>query len=386
MDRATYKWTEVAASTSASSQSWAIDTAASMLTIKIKWSDVRACIKHVLGYGNVSFNSDAPGDSLQRRLSRITPAKHPMWPWLRATKILSIQGRKPVSSIRIGAQNNTYGNWLFAYVSIQFETPRYPILDDNQLGAGGKEYDRYTLKEWESAVENLSRRGESWQFINTNASAVTAQFNGDLLLRTPKAVWKWTWYNVPEDWIMLGKSVPTNFLLATGKVNLNKFPASGIPDQNDLLNGKTPTLKYMPPGTLLLLPSKPDPYTQIHPNILTSANIDPSSFPRTYNVPIHMVYFNPPTDDNTKVQLAGGTFITTGGGLLIRGHNLVPLPQPSSTGFRFYAAMRRSPPPPPLPAPESPVQTDESLLYQYYDFERLFQAPRSLNDPGGLIP
>lgn len=345
------------------------------------WSDVEGWIPHLLGYSKIVPLNEVPthwgGAAVNGwRLMRFPPARHPKFPWLRATRILNIQGRG-------GKQNNTwtrvqsgqgwYASWDTAKISVLFESPFYPILEDTDTRA---EYERYTLKVYETNVEQLARRGERWKFASATAAAVTATFPGDLLLKNPKGMLVWTWYGVPEDWIMLGRLVPTNLERAVGKVNQYPFPYYGNANQNTVGNSfpaLAPNSVQFAPGTLLMMPVKISPATQVHPQIATGgpALLSPNFFPRTYDVTLTMIAFDPITDDTTCVRLTqpgGGFYDTT----QIRGHNLVPLPRPSATGNVWYAAYKSG-----ASVAGNVVQSDNALLYQYFDFETCFSWART---------
>jgi hypothetical protein len=79
--------------------------------------------------------------------------------------------------------------------------------------------------------------------------------------------------------------------------------------------------------------------------------------------------FDPFTDSNIMVNVGGNI-------ILIRGHNLVPLPFPSSSGFSFYPASNRDSDA--GPSPPATLPDDKGLLYQYRDHELAFSWPRSL--------
>jgi hypothetical protein len=334
------------------------------MDIRIDWDDLKIAIPQLIGYGVLIQNKIPPGPPFTFSLSRRLPAKHPKFPWCRCTRILGIRGRlgHKKSGPRMTAfGQGFYGDWDTADVSLLFEAPNYPILEDSEIDA---EHQRYVLKTYDSSVEGLARRGENWKFISLAAG--TTSFAGDLLLKQPKGILHWRWYNVPENFYLLGKLIPTNFAACVARVNSHYFPEYGWSiDQTDNL-----TSVQFRPGTLLLLPQKSTPTSQIHPQIGTLGPfVDPSDFPRTYDIDIQWVHFDPPSDDTARVILPDVPGDLPGG-TLIRGHNLVPVPVASATQRRWYAAMRAGRAP-----VATPVPTDQDLLYQYRDMNTLFMSP-----------
>lgn len=445
MERATYPWSEIIPHGSIEGTSIAVaaDSIQRTMTIKTNWNFVPQVIAHIIGYSVVG----APG---QTNFSRITPAKHPGLPWLRATKIISIQGRLgsyqytfgnaqipasasqaydgfvpqrptirsyanpqippiPIAGVdRLNQQlqgqagvscgaYGIYGYWDQCFITILFEAPKYPILEDNQIQA---EYQRYTLKKYDTNIESLARKGERWQWASGVVNAVLPSgFPGDLLLKQAKGILSWTWMDVPEQFLMLGRLIPTNLLRATGKVNLYAFPKFAHVNQNAPTNADgTSNYVQFPAGTLLMLPIKTEPRSQVNPHVLETnlGALMPHFFPRTYDVMFTMVHFDPqPNGELPPVNsgfMGGNTQFTsfnsgynypptapavTG---LIQGHNLVPTPialpapgLPSRPRFRWWAAFRNPPAPAVLPtAVTFPNIAEENLLYSYTDFEQPF--------------
>lgn len=385
-------------------ETFAPDAGSATLTIRIAWSDLQAAVQYIVGY------SEVLGDpTFGYTLSRKTPARHPRWQNMFATKILSVVGvgtepaptRKNTTPANgqddgDGTFSRTYGNWNQALMTIQFELPTYPILSDSDLlaeaialGAGNNpqniEYLRYVTRNDEALVEIQNRPDTVWSYAAAQARSVSGQpqsaGNIGTILRTPKASLKWTWHDVHEDWLLLGKLMPTNSLSCVGTINLNPFPPLAFGDQNFPAGAGQP-LVQCPSGTLLLQPVKRRPRVQMHPAV-QNGELPAWFFPRTYDVDLEWIYFNPPTDDQTYVKTSTGQII------LVRGHNLAPLPTPSAItdlggGFTYYTIVKT-----PSGLSDSaiaalltsPIPSDALLLYQYTPHEILFGPPQSMPPP-----
>lgn len=362
-------WTEESppGGISQSAMSFGGDYGTRVLNIKIKWGSLAAAIRHIVGYSSVfpafdpnSFSTQGPFS-----LSRQTPARHPQWPNFFATKILSVQGRSPSKVVApsetrggaVRAGDGTYGNWEFAYLSIQFEIPKYPIMDDGELRAAfpsisptahsRKEYLRNCLWTFESNVETLARKGEMWTMCNADAYAQQPTFPSDRFLRQAKGVLKVTWYDVHEDYVKSGRLVPSNFFNRLGTVNSRPFPKYA---QRNWLEAGDVKVQFRP-GTCLLLPPKITPHSQCHPAVFNH-EIDPSFFPRTVDVEASWIVFDPPIDESrastvnlSAAKYGDGVIDTDYSAQKIYGHQLVPLVKPLPTalgGGRWFAAQNNA--------------------------------------------
>jgi len=388
MDRVTFQWSEslsagVRQPTSASITN---NGRVEHLTIKIKWTDLRIAIPQILGYSYLSANGITAGT-----FSRKTPAKHPLYPWMRATGVTvnsevtngttyPIAYTSPpdattvthandlTSNVNVGARG-TLGKWKYAYLTIQFEILPYLVAEDNSITY---EYQRYVSKTMEISVEAMNRRGEIYEFIWPAARSVTPTFAGDIIVKIPKILHRWIWHDVPAAFILEGGLKAKKFEDCVGKVNSTGFPSIviGIGE----INVVTGRAVYFAPGTLLMLPPKFIPKMQHTPygTMVSSANtdllgaggIDPYKYgyPLNYDVEINFVEFNPTlTNDQTRFTDDYGNTD------LIRGHNLVPLPTLTPAGYRWFSAYRgTNPPAPPATIP------DNYLIYKYYPFENVF--------------
>lgn len=326
------------------------------------------------------------------KLRRRLPARHPRYKSMFATKILSVQGVKPYSTHKDGGGGNVgeghIGAWQYVYISILFELPRYSMLDDAgleeqafRLGApaGSRpEYLRYTEWKVDENVETLARKGETY-FLNPALAGIqspgqsTPQFVGDMMRRQAKTTFRIITYDVHQDFVMLGRIAPVNSIKRNATLNARPFPNVSYRDQNQAGNASV----YFEPGTLLLMPSKFTSHAQCHPAVL-AGEIGESFFPRTVDCERTMIYFAPSTNDTTHVNLSDPKYGYAGGlgaAIPVRGHNLVPVAKPTN-GNLWLAAVRGIP-----GSNYEGTVTDDRLLYQYSDFEKLWAPVDSLSTP-----
>ena len=142
-----------------------------------------------------------------------------------------------------------------------------------------------------------------------------------------------------------GRLIPSNFYHRTSTVNSRPFPQFWVRDMSQFLGD----VVNLGPGTLLLLPVKMEPHAQNHPAAL-DGNLSYSWFPRTVDLTIEMLHFDPDTDDTTTIDLSAAYYGQTGltgqeNVTPVRGHQLVPIPAPVSggqTGYLFYASVNNA--------------------------------------------
>jgi hypothetical protein len=369
-----------------STASWGTDFGSVVLNIKVDGSldNLRYIISYIVGYSEVVF---VAAGGVGFTLSRHTPAIHPAYTGLFATKILSVTGkgnRDTPGEGAIIAGQGVMGEYQYAYISILFEIPKYDILTDAQ-NSGQPEYKRYTTWEAEEMCEVIARKGVTWTFPNPFANAVQpaqngvgkGTYNGDRLVRQAKSGLKVTTYDVARDFVFAGRIVPSNGLLSLSTVNSQPFPK--VPYAINGLIGQ-----YRP-GTCLCMPSKYNLRAQANPAVMTG-QVSAQLFPQTVDVERHFIIFDPGTDETmtTDLKTTNDLFGNPLNGQQwtpIRGHNLAPLVRASSTGYGWYAPCN-------LPMTLSPAAESgkagyyyskgvpqTSLTYQYNDHEKLWQFP-----------
>lgn len=369
-----------------SSGSAGYDTGRITLNIKImgSWRNVRGLIKQTVGYSQVwpIFDPNNPAQQGPYRLSRIVPARHPRLRGLRCTQIVSWQG---VGASKLAANITEKGDVgeghigcpEYIYATLLFEVPRYPMLTDEEMSytlhgveQRKPEYVRFLEWDYDTSVETLARKAQIWKYCFPAANAAQpAGFAGDRLLRQAKGVLKWKWHNVAEDFVRLGKIVPTNYANRNSSVNASAFPAYAYRDQNKALASANPYAQFGP-GTLLLIPPKITPRPMCHPSVLSGVEVG-DLVKRGVDVEGSALHFNPPTDDTTEIDLSavGGSANTK-----IRGHNLVSLTQRRAGTVApfglWYAAHTGE--------GGFPPANDVDLLHQYSNWEQLFAAVESM--------
>jgi hypothetical protein len=360
--------------------SFAADAGALPLNVKIRWKDLGEAIKYIVGYSQTwpIFNPtvfNSPANVGPYKLQRFLPARHPRFPNCFCTKILSCVGKAlspeertkaglPVDRRVAAGLNGTYGDYDFAYLSLLFEVPKYPMMSDQELG-GRPEYRRFCKWKFKSNVETIARRGERWSFCNPLAAAQQRDFAGDRLLRQAKGTLEFTWYDVHVDYVMLGRTIPSNFYKRVNTLNALPFPQSYYRDQNQ--QADIPV--QFGPGTLLLMPEDITAHAQNHPAFL-GGQLPADYLPNTVDVKGTFIVLDPVSDDTTMVDLSlvGGAANTK-----VRGHNLVPLAKgrPNLAPFGVWYTAHTG-------QPSAPPQSDRDLLHQYSNFEKLFAAAESL--------
>lgn len=382
-------WTQTLPPGSRSSDTGAFgyDSGQQTMTVMFRgtWENLRAFVKQVIGYSQVIPTFDPSNTGNQRPtdgyiLRRVTPARHPRLRGMRATKIMNWYGltiNKTGSAAAGGgsAGEGHVGGWEYIIATVAFEMPRYPILNDEELTVGGvrqSECRRYLEWSFDSNLETLARPGEVWNFCASGLLANFTQrtFPGERALRIPKGVLKWTWYNIAEDFVVLGKLCPASYMNRLGTLNASPFPPDPYRDQNKALGDTLPYAEF-PAGTLLLLPPKVTHSPQCHPTFLSGIFVG-NMVPRMVNVEGSAAYFNPPSDDTTTIDLSAANY---GGDAMtqIKGWNLVPLLNPRvgavTPAGLFYACHRGA-------AGAAPA-SDAELLYQYSDWSALFKGTES---------
>jgi hypothetical protein len=389
-------WTRVSEFDESTSMDLSADHGAVSFKFYIDGSvdNLRELMGYMLGYGTVIsavpgspslvFNPNNAAAQGPWRLSRVPPARHPDFPNLRCTRIQSVTGKAMRNKVGEGARATaagTSGEWLRSCVTAIFEIPKWPIKTNDEnatalLGAGGTplpEYLRHCEFEYESNFEMQARKGQQWRFTFPAANVAQPNgFIGDRLLRQAKGVLIIRWHDVPRDWIMLGKTIPSNFVLAMNRVNALPFPEVPYRNQNKAI-GQLGAYVQFPPGTLLMasMPKITD-RTMNHSVIWSENQIAADLVEKSCDVEIRLLHFDPPTDDTTTVDVSnyGGDAAT-----LVRGHNVAPLAKkrqgavsPNGTWYTVQDG------------PGGVAAVDErDLLYQYSRFDLLFGMPQSFS-------
>jgi hypothetical protein len=358
------------------------------MTVKLhNRTDLLGAIKYILGYSEVF---GAGGATPTWALSRSVPARHPRFPWLRATRITSIEGRGAAAT-KVSTNNLTWGEWKKIYLTIQFEQPTFPMLPDN---SGIAEYGRWAVRVFKPNLETLARKGTAWTFTRVPNSVGVEndiQFVGDIYLRQPKGILEIKWFDVPEQWTHLGVGgigglIPTNISRAVGTLNSRFFPQTGVPVNQ---NNGTGTVRFAP-GTLLMLEPDCKERTRLSPSMFTGLGIPADFFPRSYDWTFRWLYFDPQFDVTNSV-IVTPQYDTTQV-VIVRGHNLLPLVVPNAfSATQWYPATNNDNATLSGSGINGPgvagAGGDIYLQYPYFNHELVFSYAQSLNaTTGGLWP
>ncbi len=290
-------------------------------------------------------------------ISRVLPWRHPNVRWLWATTVSNVQGRRwnskrftpvgrsPSTQLkRTVSGGGLYSGYKYLRMTVGYSCPPYDVLSDAQVGAVPNlinnglfgpdpraEMMRFNEEEFEFSQELITRKGTYYRWSDLRESIGGGNFrfrnylegqhiDVGLTIRAAKGVLVRKWYQVPR-WGLFGptgRGRPFKIIDSIARVNDNVFSLTNIGRIEDRL----PT--QYDPGTLLMLPPKffrttaPVSNSFMYPEwtttLLGNNVVDIDDFPpRTYNVEMRWLFFDPPTER----------------GYPIRGHNLVPIPSMS---------------------------------------------------------
>jgi hypothetical protein len=433
--------------------SFAQDSGTAPMVIDVDEINWMKAVQYMIGYAQVSNSAlipsfYAPSGSGLLGLQRRLPATHPEFPVMRVTKLMSVLGRGPLDKQPATLIfNGTWGRWKTYRFRVLCEQPLYPMCTDADVQTLG-EYGRFVIRNSRVNLDVISRKGNEFKFINPRVADQGSylpyansrmQSPTDLIERIPKTLIEWKWHCVPEDYLMYNKLLPTNLIRAVGTVNMFPFPYyTPVPlgvnyaalrhPQTGLVRGVT----QFGPGTLLFLPPEITPAVQWTPAMLNgirNPQLNSTLFPRTYDVVLRWLHFDPWSFDNTTVQcfsipvgLSGAfngsiaqvqqqavTVLDANGGIhalpanataivLIRGHNLVPIvvakapfDVPGDIGVaigagnkpsKWFAAVKGSGVAGAnftTQIGNGVVRSDDQCLYPYFDHEWIFQKAQDWN-------
>jgi hypothetical protein len=236
----------------------------------------------------------------QNQIIRQLPAQHPRFGWLWCAGC-DAEGLAPTGQDTFSPDVATYKRWR---TRLHWESPPYNILPD-----GLPEYNRFlTLTNVSSDSTAIKRNSGSFAFSPnaptgfSNGAAINESYGVAQIVT--RIAYEYIWVQVPDDGLYDGGGfdsggVEKNILSCIGTVNNVEF------------FGK-------PPGTLLFSSYKPIPRT--NPIDPTTFGLPNGKVPRTWDVQLRFIYFNPPSGEPQ-----GDSPDSPGpGGAL--GHNLVPHP------------------------------------------------------------
>lgn len=336
------RWVQDAKGGYSGTESWSADSSQVVSVYTIHWTELFNSNRNVVVAPRVGIS-----DKTSRRpltlpayllgysfktgaddIKRIIPMWHPVYPWMWATEISSVEGvGNPLPwhdaagaahnpwlngphkwRVRLPVKSNK-GKSLFAAGSpfqlreyykftMRFQALPYFIAQD---GSVVNEWDRYVVKEREASAVFVNYERDQMQYV-TNTDNRPVAFKGSVGWKLLQIRHKWVWMQVPEYGLfafynsagtkqtgenahLSSYSIPTNLDAAVWKANAYTFI------------GKQP-------GTLLMEPPKLDcKVPPAPPWILNLGYYWPN---RHYNVELAMVEFNPP--ENGKTTTYGHNF------------------------------------------------------------------------------
>ncbi len=347
-----YPWREVVDSESPDQGSYSATESMEQMLIDVDMTDFPGELSKLF---SVILGFPVYDTTIVTGLRRALPMQHPFCNRLYAAKIISRRGRPNDAGV-LGRKvvDATSGMSYFRYnvqrLLIQFGCPPFTILSDITVSGFGatREFYRYVEKGAEFSVENITKKGRTFKWAKVTPTA-TANFGlppgevetnvlpFDFVIRTGKAILKWTWHQVPGVALFgfNGSQVPTNIMNAIGKVNDAPFPD---------VNG-------FPAGTLLFLP--PRFIAEDGPIEPIIAGVPPGFPPRVYRIEMNVSYFNPATYPNWN---------GVGTSYPFHGHNLQPSPSVTAMPY-FYLST----------ADANSATNTGAFVYQSYDFGKIFR-------------
>jgi hypothetical protein len=311
-----------------------------------------------------TFINDVLGWSMKGESSKIMkrklPAQSKQFPQMRASRISGIEALAPTGQKGDGG----LASFNEIRATIQFETPPYDMLTDDQLAAPGTgigdagypaEAFRYVIWDVRPAGEFARTNRDAWKYPpNTgskNQNKPITGSGGQALLLTKTRITA-LWIQVPDAWVVSG-TVPggpdagddavcfTNLEATLGTVNDGEF--LGRPRGTMLFESFEPTPRVLP----------------VSPEAI--GIVEPGFFARCWDIKLQWLYFNPGWVYDKVALKFVPTMLQDPTKL---GHNLV-FNLKSAGGPKWERA---------LIARSDAVDIPENWLYQESDHDRLFKA------------
>lgn len=205
--------------------SFSLEKADCQMTFYIPGDKLKAFVLYCLGGAYVDSGNN---------LRRLLPMYHPIWTWLWATKIVSINGegfRGDDSASVIYSDQVTPALWEKYTVVVAFDQLPYDVLSDSDpamgTGASYSEVNRFVSYEFIPNVQLASiengqliydaNGGDAW-----NGKPVPAQ-TLQIKARRETAGIKLRWWYVPAEFIHARNTLPSKLLSIQGTVNNATF-------------------------------------------------------------------------------------------------------------------------------------------------------------------
>lgn len=248
-------------------------------------------------------------------LLRACPARHPLYPWLRATKITAVtpigkeflREQSPLGRIT-GTDLPVLIHSAYRF-TILFQSLTYEALEDAEVTT---ERERFVTEEVQARSEILERQGGQFYFVagtppgNTDPQTAFPQPIGMLVGSYDLVL---TWHSVPREAIF-NAMYPTKIVSLLGKVNNDSVRAPYVAPGAKL--GLGGTYSYSP-GVMLFTGVEIRPeQAPVAPQIMGLGNIFRT--PRTYTV--RYIFAIDPRGHNLKPWAGNNTwYLVTHNGL-----------------------------------------------------------------------
>lgn len=324
-----------------SSAGFSMEGGRATIEYQMAWDEVEDFCRAALGSVSVSGN----------RLKRVLPFAHPVFPWLFATSIATIEGYKfidkaPALEELEAAPIPEYATYAGAKVVVEFAPRPYALYRDESIptssltyydDAGGTvstqktaEYWRFTEFQTKTSVEYLTAAHGTYRMAGTG-EATAPSFPGQVrLLKKSKNI-TLTWHHVP-------------FTVAEGN---NIFDGLGKINQTEFFGYHSGTLLFQGWTTTRPMPA-PFPEMVIDED---TGNTLPSS-EKIVNIEFSFLYLEP--------ELGGQGVTPSNANHVAAGHNTFPW---FKDGLHYYATTGGD-------ANSSPVEGIPP--YKSYPFQLLF--------------
>lgn len=287
----------------------------------------------ILGASNYS-------NSTATNMVRELPLQHPMFGWLFATEIASMQGRGQINLVKadgnLGSSPPPWQAYDHYRLVVVFTSVKYAVKREESLNES--ELYRFVERHFQLGLENIIRPGNSFRWVPGSPNAgQTIPFG--FVARARKGVVTYIWKNVTRFGLFgrYGDDWPRNIWNGVGKVNESTFDGC-------------------PPGQLLLLPPKFVPQstpfsTEFGGGAQGTVFPGGADLNLAYDIEFPMSFISPPLDPAFDYSIEPR--------YKRNGHNLFP-PPPGATTHYWY------------PATQSGAAAG-TPLYEAYDFKKLFR-------------
>jgi hypothetical protein len=310
------------------------------LILQVAAPDLEQAFQDLLGLYTV--DAIDPLTAPPWRVARTVPARHPIYDWLRCSRITGCKGVKLTGKDTVTGPSPqpTFNHYL---VSCLFTQPHYSIYSDSDLdtkfppvtASDGKHY-RQEWRRWcvwggVPSVEAMTREAGSMVWVETGAGGPTigSAFNSPWPRFLQKQDIVCRWCNVPAFDGLLSSATATierPINLENALYTVNDAPFRGYPAGTLLFRGYNTAWNEAP-----------------YPSGATIGGRGPTNYPSlTMDVELAFTFFDPPNGSTT------------------RGHNLAPFAPATGGNGKWYEVVEA---------------TGSQGLFALSPFEKLFSLP-----------